>query len=170
MVLETYFEFSNGIGTIWKLCACSFRFYNRFDLLWSLNYLFFTNCVWLYSEKVKCPNIWRTLLSKVSWCWYLSSKIWYRIIENYQNTKNRYFSMCLVDVLTKYGDDRSSFEILSPDNGIPLKNLGLTPLTVVSVSGQRKNQGYWEWIAPAACSVTDGAHNRWGFSLGMWYK
>ena len=37
--------------------------------------------------------------------------------------------MCLVDVLTKYGDDRSSFEILSPDNGVPLKNLGLTPLT-----------------------------------------
>ena len=37
--------------------------------------------------------------------------------------------MCLVDVLTKYGDDRSSFEILSPDNGNPLKNLGLTPLT-----------------------------------------
>ena len=40
--------------------------------------------------------------------------------------------MCLVDVLTKYGDDRSTFEILSPDNGIPLKNLGLTPLTPVS--------------------------------------
>ena len=37
--------------------------------------------------------------------------------------------MCLVDVLTKYEGDRSSFEILSPDNGIPLKNLGLTPLT-----------------------------------------
>ena len=33
--------------------------------------------------------------------------------------------MCLVDELTKYGDDRSTFEILSPDNGIPLKNLGL---------------------------------------------
>ena len=129
VVLETYWEFSNGIGTIWKLCACSFRFCKRFDLLWSLNYLFFTKCVWLYSGKSKCLNIWRTLLSKISWCWYLSSKIWYRIIENYQNTKNRYFSMCLVDVLTKYGDDRSSFEILSPDNGIPLKNLGLTPLT-----------------------------------------
>ena len=129
MVLETYFEFSNGVGTIWKLCDCSFRFYNRFDLLWSLNYSFFTKSVWLYSEKSKYPNIWRTLLSKVSWWWYLSSKIWYRIIENYQKSKNHYFSMCLVDVLTKYGDDRSSFEILSPDNGIPLKNLGLTPLT-----------------------------------------
>ena len=42
--------------------------------------------------------------------------------------------MCLVDVLTKYGDDRSSFEILSPDNGIPLKNLGLTPLNMAKIS------------------------------------
>ena len=129
MVLETCLEFSNGIGTIWKLCACSFRFYKRFDSLWSLNNLFFTKRAWLYYEKGRFPNIWRTTISKVSWWWYLSSKISYRIIENYQNTKNCYFSMCLVDVLTKYGGDRSSFEISSPDNDIPLKNLGLTPLT-----------------------------------------
>ena len=32
-------------------------------------------------------------------------------------------------MLTKYEGDRSSFEILSPDNDIPLKNLGLTSLT-----------------------------------------
>ena len=61
-----------------------------------------------------------------------------RNIKNYQNAKIYYFSMCLVDVLTKYGDDRSSFEILSPDNGIPLKNLGLTPLTPDITTGKNK--------------------------------
>ena len=40
-----------------------------------------------------------------------------RFIEYLQNTKNRYFSMCLVDVLTKYQADRSNSEILGPDNG-----------------------------------------------------
>ena len=34
-----------------------------------------------------------------------------------------------MQLLTKYEDDLSSFEISSPDNDIPLKNLGLTPLT-----------------------------------------
>ena len=53
----------------------------------------------------------------------------HRNIKNYQNHKNQYFSTCLVQLLTKYEGDPSSFEISSPDNDIPLKNLGLTPLT-----------------------------------------
>ena len=57
----------------------------------------------------------------------------HRNIKNYQNHKNQYFSTCLVQLLTKYEGDPSSFEISSPDNDIPLKNLGLTPLTLVSV-------------------------------------
>ena len=53
IVLETCLEFSDGIGTIWKLCACSFRFYKRFDLLWSLK-SDFTNLI-VHEELSKKP-------------------------------------------------------------------------------------------------------------------
>ena len=57
MVLETYLELSNGTGTTWKLCVCSFPFYKRFSLFWSLNTRFFGNCVRLHSKKSTKHNI-----------------------------------------------------------------------------------------------------------------
>ena len=50
MVLETYWELPNETGTKWKLCVPSFRFYERFRVLWPLNNTLFTKCVWLYSK------------------------------------------------------------------------------------------------------------------------
>ena len=58
------------------------------------------------------------------------SKKSYRYIEYHNfSATDRKFSLRFKCVLTKYEEDRSYSDSYRPSNGIPLKNLGLTPLT-----------------------------------------